>query len=180
VLRILGRNLRGESTRVRVGSSMFAPVSVRPDEIAAAIPPDLEAGVHTLQIVHDLLLPVGPGDPPVPHRGFESNLVPIVVTPRITPPAPPTAAAGATFTIPVTPRVRPGQSAVLLVGDHSLVAAPLASDGPPAASLSFTLPTGTRRIPANDYVLRLRVAGAESRVAVDAAGAITGPSMAVT
>ncbi len=76
---IQGRRLKEENTKVRLGEQVVAPESVGNSEIRLPVPPGLRAGVHGVQVIHEIPL----GTPPEPHVGSESNLVPIVLSPRI-------------------------------------------------------------------------------------------------
>lgn len=82
---IRGRNLLGSVTRVRVGQMEVAPLEAEEDRIKICLsdPPfaqgSLRAGINSLQVIHVAML----GDPPVPHRGFESNAVAFVLRPTI-------------------------------------------------------------------------------------------------
>jgi hypothetical protein len=82
---IRGRNLLGSVTRVRVGQIEVAPLEAEEDRIKICLsdPPftqgSLRAGINSLQVIHVAML----GDPPVPHRGFESNAVAFVLRPTI-------------------------------------------------------------------------------------------------
>ena len=80
-----GRALRGDVTQVHFGASALPPViptSVADTELRVTVPVDLRAGVQGMQVVHQFLL----GQPPTPHRGFESNVGPFVLAPVITDP----------------------------------------------------------------------------------------------
>jgi hypothetical protein len=81
---IEGRQLQGELTQVRVaGSIPLAPKSVSDTRITFALADvpagTLRAGVQGVQIVQPLLL----GKPTQPHTGFESNVAPFVLHPKI-------------------------------------------------------------------------------------------------
>ncbi len=79
-LHILGRDLRGEATTVRVGTAEATPaaadISAGKVEISLSSPPfaasALRAGVQAVQVVHHQLM----GIPAVPHKGVESALLP--------------------------------------------------------------------------------------------------------
>ena len=80
-----GQNLSSEGVSV-----FFKSVPVTPDKedrektndrkIAIEIPPDLRAGVNTVQVVHDLDL----GTTKEPHRVYKSNIASFVLRPAIT------------------------------------------------------------------------------------------------
>ena len=89
----------------------------------------LRAGVQAAQVVHQLLL----GDPAVPHRGVESNVMPFVLHPVITVPASYSLAAGS-LTVAFTPEVGRTQRVVLFLYEHQ------APDTRTARSYSFAAP----------------------------------------
>lgn len=178
---ILGRNLRGDSTRVVLGDTPVPAPAPQAGRIALPVPATLPAGVHLVQVVHDLRLDGEPGEPLVAHRGFESNVSPLLVIPRFTAFNPLSAGAGATLTATVAPSVTAEQEATLLIGDHEIAAQPLAADAPPTNTLTFRLPTGVSAIPAGTYLRRLRIDGAESRLTFDPVTTkYNGPNFTVT
>ncbi len=85
---IRGRQLRGDDTRLLLAGNEVTPPDVTDTRISLQLaPPDLpddvfealRAGVQGVQVIHHLLM----GTPPVPHRGFESNVAPFVLRPTI-------------------------------------------------------------------------------------------------
>lgn len=84
---ITGRQMRGEVTRVRIGEAEFSPL--RPNlsdtritiNMASETPTtgSLRAGVQAVQVIHRLLM----GTPEFEHEGIESNVVAIMLRPRI-------------------------------------------------------------------------------------------------
>jgi hypothetical protein len=179
---ILGRNLRGASTRVLLGVPPPVAVADAQDQrIRLIVPPTVPAGLHAVQVIHDLLLQGAAGQPPVPHRGAQSNAVPLLVLPQFDGIAPPTAGAGALVTVTVTPPALARQTKLLLVGDFEVAAEPVPVDGPPSSTIDFRLPTGAARIPPASYLVRVRVDGAESRLTVNpATSQYDGPLLTVT
>lgn len=182
---IIGRNLRGDSTRVVIGGETVSIVNPQARRIELTVPNALMAGLHPVHVVHDLLLEAGgpPTVPPtlVPHRGFASNTVAFMVLPAITATAPAAPTAGTVVTVTVDPPVGADQSRTLLLDDHVVPGNPVAVDSPPSATVDFTLPTGSGAIPPGTYLTRVRVAGAESLLTVDpGTGAFSGPTITVT
>jgi hypothetical protein len=164
---VLGNNLAGRATRVRVGTVIVAVTAPRPTRIALAVPNTAPAGLHAVQVVHDLLLRGEPGQPAVPHRGFESNAMPLLVIPRFVNIAPSPAGPGALVTVTVDPPAGARQEKVLLLDDFAVPAEAVAINDPPSATVQFRLPAGPSRIPAGTYLARIRVDGAESRLTID-------------
>jgi hypothetical protein len=175
-LRIAGMNLAGEMTVVVLGGVEVPVAAPQRQQIDVAVPSALAAGVHLIEVVHDV--PLGPGG--APHRLFHSNAVPFQVIPRIDPPLPAPASAGSTITVTIQPAVRATQEVALLLGDFVLPAEPVAPDSAPSTSRQFRLPDGPAPIPPGDYLMRVRVNSAESRLITDAmTGEYTGPIFTV-
>ena len=86
-----GLNLRGDAVRVLFDATEVIPTSVTFNEVRAALPAGLGAGVHTVA-VRDR---VNFGTPADPHRGPASNLLAFLLAPAITPVPP-----AASFTAP--------------------------------------------------------------------------------
>jgi hypothetical protein len=78
-LEILGRNLRGPRTAVRFDNGDPRTVNSATDSTVVVSAEGLPAGVHGIQIVHEILI----GDPPVPHRGVESAATAFVLRPDV-------------------------------------------------------------------------------------------------
>jgi hypothetical protein len=196
-LRLRGRGLNGDVTKVRIGTGGLEadPAAVTAQQVLLplrTVPADrLRAGVQGAQVVHMRNL----GTPPVPHRGEESNVAPFVLRPTIRrdadDPASPddailyTATGGpdapATLTVKVWPAVGRGQRMELLLND--------AAD-PRAGAYRFPAPlhrpadTDTIVFPVpgiapGTYLARVSVDGAESVLEVDGAGAFARPKVEV-
>lgn len=159
-----GRNLRGEITRVMVAGMEIIPPAdqTTPSLVRFNLPGGLKAGLHGVQVVHRLWM----GDPPVEHRGFESNVAPLVLHPRITGVAKSavTPAAGLfnlTLTVTVVPGLRKDQRVTLLLnrtadsGEFAFSLPPLAADAPSAAIKAS-------KVAAGEYYVRVQVDGAEN------------------
>jgi hypothetical protein len=186
-LAILGRGLRGDTTRILLGGADVAPSTVSDDRItvpisAPPIPADrLRAGVQGIQVIHRIPM----GTPATEHRGTESNVVAFVVHPVVTKDAannyevqitnvqPDT---GGTTKARVTVRLTP------VVGIHQRVVLALNERDPgPAMTRAYTFDAEPRTIDTDQmefqigrvmpatYLLRVQVDGAESALDVDAA-----------
>ena len=185
VLTLQGQNLRGDPTLVRFGATVVEPPTedVRDRQIAVTVPADLLAGVQAVQVVH----PLDFGTDEEPHRGFESNAVAFMLIPQITTALPVTVAAGGTLTLDFSPSIGRTQSVALLIGDQT-IEIPLRDPAGPeiSASLDFPIPDDPDKLPAGNYLLRVRVDGAESRLLVDEDetssnyGHYIGPTVAIT
>lgn len=180
---ITGQNLAStQSTRVRIGMEMVNVALPLDQRITVTVPSALAAGVHSVQVVHDLMLLAEAGQPPVAHRGFESNAVPLLLIPRFSGAAPPSAGAGDLVTVTVDPPAGSTARKTLLLGDFEVDAEPVAITAPPSATVAFRLPpAGPRQIPAGPYLARVRIEGAESRLVFDdLTQQYTGPIYTIT
>lgn len=85
MLRLLGRELRAQNTKILLDGVAFTPAAdaISEGEIRLAVPAGLPAGVRAVQVTSELDL----GTPPKPHRGFESNVAAFLLHPTITVPA---------------------------------------------------------------------------------------------
>lgn len=177
---VIGENLRGDATRVRIGSTSIVVPAPQPTQIALTLPANLEPGAQTVQVVHDLRLDAQPGQPPVPHRGFESNVAVLLVVPHVVAFAPLSAGAGATITVTLTAPVRAAQERTLLLGDVSIPGVEVPAASPPSAAVSFQLPSGPAALAPGSYLARVRIDGAESRLTRNAVtGLYDGPTFMV-
>jgi hypothetical protein len=193
-LSITGRALQGDITLVRVGGSDVPATQVTEREILlplALVPPaSVRAGMQGLQVVHQLLI----GTPEAPHSGVESNVAPVVIRPAFAtaggnPIITPNLAAGAggllsgSIDVTLLPEVGKSQRVTLFLNELNppLGRAPRAYvfDGPArdlpgaldsTASLSFP---ADHVVPGN-YLVRVRVDGADTPLEVDAAGRYVG------
>jgi hypothetical protein len=195
-----GQQLRGEDTRVRVGGVEVIPAAseISDAQIIVPVPAALRAGVQGVQVIHQRLM----GDPPLPHRGVESNALPFILRPRITAPIGVTDLHGsggelrfATLNLTVTPAVGDTQRAVVLLNEFqpALPSPPAAGEGtalaysfrvpprdllsPPDASEQIAVPIGG--VQAGTYLARVQVDGADSPLGVDGAGQYNSPLVTI-
>jgi hypothetical protein len=182
-LRIRGRQLRGDVTKVLIGDSSThfeAFPSVVTDtsvEITLAEPPfppnSLRAGVQGVQIVQPQLM----GTPPVEHRGFESNVAAFVLHPKVA------VLPGATNT-QVAVRVEPGvgaqQRAVLLLNEQTATnpASYMFTDAQWDATTN-TLQFAIKDVHTGTYFVRVQIDGAESLLDLDPHSSTPGPLVGI-
>lgn len=182
---INGTGLRSDEVLVRF-DNVDVPVAAsqaRDTEVTVAVPATLQAGTHTVSVVHNLLL----GVPRVPHHGFESNGVPFVRQPTITGPV---TIANRTGTDPVSAQL--SISLDMPVGDSQRIRVLLdevaGATGGKARSYQFDapFPLGARPNPqtvlvqvvnvaASAYLVRVQVDGAQSPLGIGAAGTFDSP-----
>lgn len=180
---IRGRRLRGDVTRILMGGVEVipAPQNISDTSITLPIPASIRAGVHGVQVIHQILM----GTPPLPHPGFESNVAPFVLQPVINrrpddsddiTVSPPVIALDETrsadVSIVITPRVAVEQRTVLLInsvshtGAYSFANRPLTL--PPGQTDTDTITFPVSGVIAGQYLVRVQVDGAESPLIVDA------------
>lgn len=171
---IQGSNLLGQVTLVRIGNLTVAPATVTDKAIIMPVPANSPAGVLGLQVIQQLQI----GTPPLPHSGFESNVVALVLHPVISFPN----ATSTQVTVNISPQVQPGQQVTLLLNEATL-------PPPPApAAYSFALPSPTVATSgltftvsgvqgATKYFIRVTVDGAESPLDLDPSSSTFGPTV---
>jgi hypothetical protein len=192
LLSVSGRQLRGPRTTVRIdGRPAPDPLSVEDAAIVSALPPDLEAGVHALQVVHEQLM----GDPPVPHAGVSSNLAAFVLHPELSS-APVFVPSGdqGIVRLSVAPAVGPRQRVLLLLNERFVVSSPAPDPLPAPRAYSFGAPSRAGDSPAGPatqidvpvagvqpgtYLVRVQVDGAESPVGTDSTGLYSSPLVTI-
>jgi hypothetical protein len=173
---IQGNNLAGEVTRVAIADIDLHAADVTTlersrIEIPGSALTGLPAGVNAVQVKHDLLL----GVPEVPHRGFQSNVVPLIIHPNVSNIMPTlTSGAGSNLEgqiqVTIEPPVKRGQRVNLLLNDanassdvgYNFNAEPITSDTPVTV---FTFEV-MGIVPGN-YFIRVQVHGAASLLSVD-------------
>jgi hypothetical protein len=184
---LAGRHLRGDVTHVRLGELTVTPTDIADDRLTVPLtsPPfpagSLRAGVHGLQVVHDLIL----GTPADPHAGFASNVTAVVLRPAISV----VAASSTQVILQFDPVVGPAQRVVLFLNQLASGGAGFSFSAPArtvdASTITFDITrrdaqgNAVRVAPAGTYAVRAQVGGAESLLDVDAAGQYTGTPQAV-
>jgi hypothetical protein len=170
-LTINGRNLRGDFTTIKFGSTPATPATISADKITVPLPATLSPGVRTVQVIHDFDFHTGISSNE-PHRGFESNAAPFILQPNIMTVMPVTVAQGATLTLDLSPPIGREQSVDLLLNsDTDNYVIPRKTWRPPDPPPPSTATSAKFEIPASavtgDYFARVRVDGAESALKVD-------------
>lgn len=199
-LLIRGADLRGPITHVRVGEALVTPPASNISGAEIRMPltglSGLRAGATGAQVVHDVPM----GEPEVPHRGTESNVVAFVLHPTITG-TPATTPGGSvneggttyfspTITPTISPRVERKQRVTLLLNEFNppdtraaraySFAAPQNNgiadpDQPDTSSIAFQ----ARRIEGGTYLVRVVIDGAESLLATDGSGVYNQPQVTI-
>jgi len=175
---IRGQRLQGNVTRVRIGGQIVTPAAVSDSQVSLTLtsPPlpasTLRSGIQGVQVVQQVLF----GTPADPHRGFESNVAPFVLQPRVTNPV----LIGTDVRVDVAPLVRAGQRVSLLLNQN--VAPPVEpaayAFAPDVPGLdTATVQVATIGVTSGDYFVRLQVDGAESPLDLDPASITFGPTV---
>jgi hypothetical protein len=161
---ITGIRLRGEQTLVRVAGSDVEPGQATANRITLPVPIAAHVvGVHSVRIVHR------PWDaaPDDAANEIESNMVSFILHPRVTG----RALAGAILSVDVTPAIRAGQRAEVLLDQldvekpavHRLQCTPFEGDTTSILQADLTdVGPGT-------YAVRVRVDDVTSRIDIDLA-----------
>lgn len=171
---IIGRDLLGDVTRVRLAGSDRGPVDGSPVRLLfdlSSVPnADLRAGVQTVQVAHRTLL----GSPPAEHLGVESTVATFALHPTV---SAPNLAAGPAITLSLDLTIGPRQDVQLALLDatteartHLFPAVPRTAD---TKNLSFPI----SGVPAGAHILQVFVDGADSVLKRNAAGKLTGPKV---
>lgn len=193
IVALLGRQLRGDRTQLFVGDVQVTEgLSVTDALITFTVPGRLPAGIHPIHVVHLLDM----GLPPTPHAGVESNTLPMVLHPTVTsvtatldPPAGgsgPAPRAG-TLTVAIDIPAAAEQRLTVMLNEFDppqasvrnalayRFAIPVRVAGPPASTVSAPF-VGV--MPA-EYLVRLRVDGAESPLGTSAANKYDSPRVVI-
>lgn len=188
---IKGMQLKGEIVNVKVGTTEIGQgdfLELDDQQIIFSLPTDLAAGIHAVQVVHQI--PMGIDTPPQPHKGFSSNIEAFVLSPTLVsvdftdPTTDPDGLLSGNIEIEITPGLEQAQQLLLLLNQ-------LGPAGTTPAEYSFQLsiptapnegPTGTEiTIPitgvrSGTYLARIQIDGTESPLNSD----YNGPTVSIT
>jgi hypothetical protein len=183
-----GVHLKGDRTRVQLGAIPVMPDAseVLDSSIPVPLPPELPAGLHTVQVIHERQ---SPGDG-VRRVTAVSNLASFLLRPRILQ-AQMTGAQ--TLQLDLEPPVHPRQQAIVFLNEraplssppdsdtrlreYSIVVPPLPPTSPPQPVTGLTVPLPD--VEPGEYLVRIQIDGAESPLEVDAQGRFSEPSVVV-
>jgi Pvc16 N-terminal domain len=179
---IQGQHLLAPNTFVMLGGLPRTPASLTDTQITLPAPPDLAAGVQSLQVVQQTSM----GQPATLHPGLESNVLPFVMRPTVTvasavtDPASTATLKISNVTLTVTPNVNAGQRVTLVLNSPAATPANgFASVGIKAAATSNQVTVPIQNVPTGSYLVRAQVDGAESVLSLDGSGQLTGPMVAI-
>lgn len=187
-IRITGRSLAGDITRVRIGDNEVTPATLSDTSIVLALtePPfpagTLRAGVHGVQVVH--LTSVG--TPPVQRPTASSNAAALVLRPTVVGVnATNVVGAGdaprsADIEVTVNPTVGQAQRVVLLLNEQTATAPrAYAVPAPRRTADAATITVPVQGVRAGTYFVRLQVDGAESPLDLGPGSPTFGPRVTI-
>jgi hypothetical protein len=157
-----------------------ANVQIGDSEISLNLPPDLPAGIVGVQVKHVLEI----GSPPSKRKGWESNVVPFVLQPKITQDVVSGTGTSRLLRLDVSPKVGQRDDAVLYLNQinvsggqppqsYSIDAAPRPAGSAPTATLEFPIAS----ISGGTYLMRVQINGAESPLGFDPNQGYTSPTV---
>ena len=167
-----GIHLRGDVTRVVFDAD--ESVTLTPDkstEITLQLPASLRAGLHSVQIAHDLML----GEPEVPHRGVKSNLAAFVLSPLIES----VSISGDDLDLTIAPAIEADKQVTVLLNeidfDTTTRSANEYSLSDTTVAETTTITVSIANVTSGTYLVRLRVNNATSPLFHD----FSGPSVVI-
>lgn len=189
---IRGRELRADDTRVLIGGievTNFEEASNT--RIVLSISAGVQAGRRAVRVVHYTLM----GDPPSPHGGVESNAETFELRPQITAPVSANVQGSGnqprsgTVTVQLSPEVGRTQRVTLLLNEkqppstrpprsYSFEAPSRTQPNDPETSASITVPVSG--LAPGQYLVRVRVDGAESLLETNSSGEYISPDVEVS
>ena len=169
---LVGKQLRGEVTRVRIGGVEAEPQTVSDTQIMVPLPENLRAGLQGVQVVQYVQM----GTLLTPHRGFESNVAAFVLRPRVTATASNVQGSGnnprsADIEIGFDPEVEKSQRVVLLLNEFqpppSRQALAYRFSAPPRMDETSSITIPISGVEPGTYLVRVQVDDAESTPGFD-------------
>ena len=164
---IQGTHLMNPNTFVFLEGQELSPTAISDTQLTLPIPASLHAGVKAVQVLQKIDM----GTPATIHRGFESNVAPFVLHPKVqsaTAVAAPTPPGGANVTLTLTPNIGIGQRAVLLLNDvSSATPTSFSSTAVVSTADANQIIINITNVPTGTYLVRVQVDGAESLLTVN-------------
>ncbi len=173
VLTIRGRNLQSQTVEIHVGDLVITPMEVKEREITFSLSntpfPMIQAGVQSLQVVHLL-----ESTSPLMTNAITSNVLPFVLCPTIIN----LSVQGveevedhlrsAVVVVQLDVLVREKQKVVIALNEWTMDAPSVYMfDRPPLSSASSTIEIPITNVKSGEYLVRIRIDGAESKLGVD-------------
>jgi len=180
---IKGKQMAGEVTVIRIGEIEITPLAenLTNGSIIITLPAGLKAGILGLSVVHKILM----GKPEVRHRGFESNVFPFVLSPKIKGATAPALIndgndnMSGNLTLEIEPEVGKKQRVVLLLNElqppsdripRAYIFEAKSRDEPENPDFTGTITIPVNMVKKGHYLLRVQIDGAESELDVDNKG----------
>lgn len=178
-IKIIGSNLKSDSVVVQFGNIVAAPKleDINHDYISVSVPSNLSAGIKPVQVIHNIRF----GSRPEPYNIFKSNVAPFVLAPNIINISSSTIVQGATLSVEIEPAIEPHQKVEILIGDYSIPVPPLVGEQP-SNNVSVRVPIDllAEGQQEKEFLLRIRVDGAESFLETNNEKKFVGPMVKVT
>jgi hypothetical protein len=173
VLTIRGRNLQSQTVEIHIGDLVIMPMEVKEREITFSLRntpfPMLQAGVQSLQVVHRL-----ESTSPLMTNAITSNVLPFVLCPSILNLSVRNIEEvedhlrSAVVVVQLDVLVREKQKVVIALNEWTIESPSIYMfDRPPLSSASSTIEIPITNVKAGEYIVRIRIDGAESKLGVD-------------
>ncbi|MEC4819983.1 MAG: DUF4255 domain-containing protein, partial [Scytonema sp. PMC 1069.18] len=181
-LLIRGKRLRGDITKIRLGSieKTLQPSDAKDTQATLVIPPDLYAGVQGIQVIHQTI-----GNAGKTYDIVESNIVPFVLHPIITVSAARVQSSkedfrSAEISVKFNPKVGYRQKLILLLhkisnGEPTVYSFPVE----PRAEDTDAIAVPVKNVKPGTYLVRVQVDGAESPVYRNQSGEYDSPQVTI-
>lgn len=179
MLVIRGKRLRGDVTRIRLGGieKLLVPQDVQETQISLPLPPNLYAGLQSVQVVHTIM-----GTTTI----VESNVAAFVLHPTIAVEVERVQGSSndlrsAEIEVKISPKVGKAQRVVLLLNEVSsggAIAYSFAAEPRTDDTDSIAIPV--KDVKAGTYLVRVQVDGAHSPLSMNQAGEYDSPQVTIS
>jgi len=173
VMIIRGRSLLSQIVEVHIGDLVITPTSVQDREIAFSLAdmslPQIQAGVQSLQVIHRIA-----STSPLMTNSIASNVMPFVLCPTIVNVTVTQAEEieddlrSAVIVVQLDVLVREKQKVVVSLNEWTVDSPTVYMfDRPPLPDTNSTIEIPITNIKAGEYLVRIQIDGAESKLGVD-------------
>ncbi|MBW4595431.1 MAG: DUF4255 domain-containing protein [Brasilonema angustatum HA4187-MV1] len=182
-LLIRGKRLRGDITKVRLSNidKLFTPFDVQDTQVSLQVPP-LRAGVHTVQIIHETMRSTEQ------HNLVESNVMAFVLHPKITVETRTVQSLQSNngdlrsidISVKFSPKVGKDQRVILQlnrISNNEAIAYSLLAPAQTEDTDTITVPL--KNIKPGEYLVRVKVDGAESALSKNPSGEYDSPRITI-
>ena len=176
-IEIIGKNLNAEIMRVVIGKELIIPldllVEISENKVIAELPEELGVGSKRIQIVHGFTDEDNCMDNfDTQHLKYESNSLPLVITPRILTTFPIQVLIDTKFNVQFEPPLEEDQKVQVMIGEESFPQNTVAGQ--------TTISIDTSGFSPGRFLFRLRVDGADSLLVSGPDNTYVGPEIVVT